>query len=99
MNLKIFFIIIGFINPQEQESFKHYSTEINKLYESVGAEVIGRYPIAQTLLGEEKPDFLLVVEFPNQQALQNLLTSKEFQDLAPYREKAFSKISVFISTE
>lgn len=99
MNLKIFLIIIGFINSQEQESFNHYSTQINQLYDNVGAEVTSRYPIVQTLLGEEKPDFILVVEFPDQQSLQQLFTSEEYKNLVPYREKAFSKINVFISTE
>lgn len=99
MNLKIFLIIIGFINPQEQESFTHYSTQINLLYENAGAEVKNRYPILQTLLGEEKPDFILVVEFPNQQSLQQLFTSEEYKKLIPYRQKAFSKINVFISPE
>ena len=99
MNLKIFLIIIGFINPQERESFNHYSTEINQLYENAGAKVTGRYPIVQTLVGEEKPNFILVVEFPDQEALQKLFTSEEYKKLVPYREKAFSKLNVFISKE
>ncbi len=99
MNLKILLIIIGFINPQEQESFTHYSTQINQMYEDVGAVVTERFPIAQTLLGEEKPSFIMVVEFPNQQALQQLFTSEEYKELVPYREKAFSKLNVFLSTQ
>ena len=99
MNLKIFLIIIGFINPQEQESFNIYSTQINQLYENAGAEVTNRYPIVQTLMGDEKPNFILVVEFPNQTSLHQLFTSEDYKKLVPYREKAFSKINVFISTE
>lgn len=98
MTTKIFIIIMGFINPQEQEAFEFYKTEINKQYEQVGAVVTDRYPVLQVLAGEEKPDFVMVVEFPSPQALQQVFASTEYQKLVPYREKGFSKLNVFLST-
>ena len=88
---------MGFINPQEQASFEHYKTEINKQYEAVGAVVTDRYPIVQVVAGEEQPDFVMVVEFPNAQALQQVFTSAEYQKLVPYREKGFKKLNAFLS--
>ncbi|CAN5157047.1 hypothetical protein BH23BAC2_BH23BAC2_11320 [soil metagenome] len=96
--IKIILIIIGFLNPQEKEAFEHYSTSINVLYQEVGATVTDRFPILQAALGDEKPNFVIVVEFPNEQALQNLFSSEKYQSLIPAREKAFKKINVFIST-
>lgn len=97
MSAKIFLVIIATINPQEREAFEYYKTEINKQYESVGAEVTKRYPILQSLTGSEKPDFILVVEFPNQEALQKLFTSEEYQKISPYREKGFIKLNAMLS--
>jgi uncharacterized protein (DUF1330 family) len=97
MNLKIFLIILGFINPEEQQSFDHYVTGINSLYENVGAKVVDRYPIAQMVLGEEKPDFIMIVEFPNQEAFMKLFSSEDYKKLLPYRKKGFKKLNVFIS--
>lgn len=96
--VKIILIIMGFLNPQEQEAFEHYSTSINGLYQEVGATVTDRFPIIQVAMGDEKPDFIMVVEFPNEQALQKLFSSEEYQKLIPSREKAFKKLNVFIST-
>lgn len=96
--VKIILIIIGFLNPLEKEAFDHYSASINVLYQEVGATVTDRFPILKTALGDEKPDFILVVEFPNQEALQKLFSSEEYKVLIPFREKAFEKLNAFIST-
>ncbi len=96
--IKLILIIIGFLNPQEKEAFEHYSTSINGLYQEVGATVTDRFPIIQVALGDEKPDFVLIVEFPNEQAFQKLFSSEKYQSLIPSREKAFKKLNVFIST-
>ncbi len=97
MNFKIFLIIIGFINPQEQKSFELYASNMRALYESVDATVIDKYPVAQTLVGDEKPDFVMVVEFPSQEALVTLFSSADYKKLVPFREKGFKKLNVFLS--
>ncbi len=97
--IKIILIIIGFINPQEKDSFEYYSTEINELYKEARAEVTDRFPIYQTALGDEKPDFVLVVEFPDEKSLQQLFSSEKYKEIAPYREKAFNKLNVLISAK
>ncbi len=97
MSLKIILIIIGFINPQEKQSFDYYATNMHQQYESVGAVIIEKYPIIHNAVGEERPDFVMIVEFPNQQAFQKLFSSEEYKKLVPYREKGFTKLNVFIS--
>ena len=97
MSLKIILIIIGFINPQEQESFDYYATNMHKQYENVGAVIIDKYPIMLNVLGGEKPDFVMVVEFPNQEAFQKLFSGEEYKKLVHYREKGFNKLDVLIS--
>ncbi len=45
MSLKIILIIIGFINPQEKQSFDYYATNMQQQYENVGAVIIEKYPV------------------------------------------------------
>jgi len=97
MNLKIILIIIGFINPQEKQSFDYYASNMQQQYENVGAVIVEKYPILHNVVGDEKPDFVMVVEFPNQQAFQKLFSGEEYKKLVPYRKKGFSKLNVFIS--
>lgn len=96
MNLKIILIIIAFANPNEKESFDHYVTNIREQYEMVGAKPV-KYPINHVVMGKEKPDFIMIVEFPNQEALQKLFGSEDYKKLVPYREKAFTNLKVFLS--
>ena len=96
MSFKIVMIVLAFLNPSETEAFDAYVTGIRAQYEQVGATSV-RHDIHQTLVGEQQPDFIMVVEFPNPQAVQQLFTSKAYQQLVPYRKKAFKKLEVFLS--
>lgn len=97
MKLEIILIIMGFINPQEQQSFDFYASNMRQQYENVGAKIVDRYPIVHNVFGGEKPDFVMVVEFPNQESFQKLFASEAYKKLVPYREKGFNKLNVFIS--
>ena len=99
MNLKIFMIVIGLVNPEEPEAFDHYVTSMRDLYASVGAEIIGRYPVFHVAVGEEKPDFVLIVEFPNEETLRSLSESADYKTLVPYRDKAFKNLTVYLSKD
>jgi len=96
MNLKIILIIIAFANPNEKEAFEYYKSQIRAQYELVGAKRV-KYPIDYVVMGEEKPDFIMVVEFPNQKALQKLFAGEDYKELVLYREKAFTNLNVFLS--
>ena len=96
MNLKIILIIIAFVNPNEKEAFEYYRSKIRAKYELVGAKPI-KYPIKHSVIGKEKPDFIMVVEFPNQEVLEKLFNSKDYKKLIPYRNKAFKNLQVFIA--
>lgn len=96
MNIKIILIIIAFVNLNEKEAFEHYKSEIRAKYELVGAKPV-KYPVKQGVIGKKKPDFIMVVEFPNQKALEKLFNSEDYKKLIPYRTKAFTDLKVFIS--
>ena len=97
MSMKIILIIIGFINPQDKQSFDYYATHMRQQYEIVGATIVEKYPVSHNVFGGEKPDFVMVVEFPNVEAFQKLFASEQYNKLVPYRDKGFSKLDVFIS--
>lgn len=96
MNVKIILIIIAFVNLNEKEAFEYYRSQIRAKYELVGAKPV-KYPIKHGVIGKEKPDFIMVVEFPNQEALEQLFNSEDYKKLIPYRKKAFTDLKVFIS--
>jgi len=88
---------MGFINSQEKESFDLYASNMRQQYQDVGAVIVDKYPIVHNVFGGEKPDFIMVVEFPNQESFQELFASEDYKKLVPYREKGFNKLNVFIS--
>jgi len=98
MSLKVFLIVIAMVNPNERESFDYYVSQIRQQYESVGAKPV-KYPINHVVLGEDTPDFIMVVEFPDMQALQQLFSSEAYQSLIPYRKKGFKELKVYLSNE
>ncbi|WP_420386347.1 DUF1330 domain-containing protein [Roseivirga sp.] len=92
-------IVIAFVNPAEPKAFDHYASSMRELYTSVGAEIVDRYPVSHLSIGEDKPDFILIVSFPSEEALRKLFESKEYQELIAFREKAFKKLTVYLSKE
>ncbi len=92
-------VIVGSVNPSEQKAFDFYADQMRRLYENVGATVTDRYPVVQTLMGEDRPDFILVVKFPGEQALNKLFSSDEYKALLPYRDRGFGQLKVFISVK
>ena len=94
---KVILIIIATINPSETESLNYYMAEMNQLYSEVGAIPIDKYKVSETLIGEDQPNILAIIEFPNQEAIDKVFKSSKYKSLIPYRDKAFLKVEAHLS--
>lgn len=96
---KIILIIIATVNPGEPEALDHYLHSMNALYAEAGAKPVGRYRISRPLMGEKTPSLIAIMEFPSQEALDQVFKSTAYQGLLPYREKAFLSLEAYLSEE
>jgi len=84
-------------NKNEIEAMKYYAQHAKKLLRAAGGKPIGGYKISEKIYGESSPASFFIVEFPNELAIRNFLNSEEYKKLIPYRNKAFTKINIYIA--
>ena len=97
MSSKVILIIIATINPTEKESLNYYLQQMNILYQEVGATPISKYKISEVLIGDNIPNLVSIMEFPNRESLDKVFKSEKYEALIPYRRKAFIKVEAVIS--
>ena len=55
-----------------------------------------KYKISETIVGTQTVQLVIVMQFPNDEAIKNVFDSAAYKALLPYREKAFTTLNVFI---
>jgi len=94
---KVNLVIVGTINPNEKEALSYYVEKVGELYQEVSAKNVGKYKVSKSLIGENTPSLVSVMEFNDMDSLQAVFEGVAYQELLPYREKAFSKLEAYIS--
>lgn len=96
---KIVLIIIATINPAEQQAAETYVKEVTVLQEQAGAVPLYRFPVHDVFIGELKPDVTAAVEFPSQEAFDQVFKSDAYKTLIPFRDKGFETLHAFVSKQ
>jgi uncharacterized protein (DUF1330 family) len=89
-------VTLGTLNPNEDNSYTEYATQVLPLLEQAGGKVLTRLQFREALVGEDFPQIVFVMEFPHAQAIKDTLQSPAYRKLIPYRDRAFRHIRTFI---
>ena len=81
---------------QDMEAVQEYSTKAFEIFKKQGAEMVSKFKISETLIGNTSVNVVSVTEFPSTEVLKNTFELEEYKALLPLREKAFSELNVFI---
>jgi uncharacterized protein (DUF1330 family) len=74
-----------------------YSGLVRRYLEKHQGEVIRRQRVEKALYGEEKPDLVMVIDFPDQALAERVFFEKEYVDIIPLRNKVFSRFSMYLA--
>jgi uncharacterized protein (DUF1330 family) len=89
----VFFLSV--INPEEPEAYERYSTASAELLHEAGAVTIGRFGVAEGLLGDCKGSFFGYAEVDNTETLEGVFSSEAYKALLPDRAKAFTSLELY----
>jgi uncharacterized protein (DUF1330 family) len=95
--VKATIIVEGVFRPGYEAHFEQYSTVIRRYLEKHQGEVIRRQRIEKVLYGVEKPDLVMVIDFPDQALAERVFFEQEYVDIIPLREKIFSRFSMYLA--
>ena len=96
MSEKSLIIVKATPNPLEVEAYEHYVKNVGPIFKKFEGKPVSKYKISESIIGNEKFKMLVVMEFPNDDAIKKAFNSEAYQELLPYREKAFIALSVSI---
>lgn len=84
------------LNPDEAEAIETYVSISSSLLKKAGAKVISQRETLATLVGEDVPQYVTLIEYPNRSAIEQVFESEAYNLLKPVRDKAFKQYKVCI---
>ena len=75
--------------------FEEYSRRSNANGEAHGGVVVKNYLISDLGQGE-KPDFILIIEYPTRDKAKKAFTSDEYKRIIPMRNKVFKEVKILL---
>lgn len=99
MSEKSLIIVKATPNPLEMEAYEYYVKNVGPIFKTFEGKPVSKYRMSESIVGNEKFKMLVIMEFPSDVAIKKAFNSEAYQELLPYREKAFISLNVFIGKQ
>ena len=94
---KAILVVTAIVNTENMGDLKSYLDQIGPLTGKFGGQPLAKYKTIEDITGEQSPDLISVMEFENKEAINKMVQSKDFKDLAELRARVFSKLNMMVS--
>ena len=81
-------------DPLEQEALAYYSENASAILKAHKGRLVGKYKAQRSITAEAFQKNLMIMEFDDDGIIEALTSSEQYQRLIPYRDKAFTQISI-----
>jgi len=81
---------------QDSAEFQEYSRRSNANGEAHGGVILNKYLIAENLAQGNKPDFILIVQYPSYDIAHQTFTCDEYKNILPLRDVAFKEVKILL---
>jgi uncharacterized protein (DUF1330 family) len=88
--------MIAEIEVRDPEVYAQYTARVKPLVESFGGRYLARGGPVVALAGNWEPERILVIAFPDSEALYAWLRSPAYADLAPLREQSTTSRAIVV---
>jgi len=95
--MKATIIVEGVFRPGHEAHFEEYSQLVRGYLEKHGAQVIRRQRIEKVIYGNDPPDLVMVIDFPDRAVAERIFLEQEYLDFIPLREKVFSRFNMYLA--
>jgi uncharacterized protein (DUF1330 family) len=91
-------IVEGVFRPGYETHFEEYSSLVRRYLEKHAGRVIRRQKIEKILYGQERPDLVMVIDFPDRALAERIFFEQEYLDIIPLRDKIFSRFNMYLAS-
>ena len=95
-NNKPMLIINAIADKQNAGELQQYLGSVMQIFLKHGGKPVGRYKTIEPLSGEDSPEMVAILEFPDATAIRDMVNGDEFMALADMRERVFNKLNMLI---
>jgi uncharacterized protein (DUF1330 family) len=94
---KTFLVITAIVNKQNIVEVPEYLGSVMKIFGQYGGKPIGRYKTINSLVGDESPEMMALIEFDSPRTIEDMVNGEAFNALAEQRARVFTKLNMIIS--
>jgi uncharacterized protein (DUF1330 family) len=77
--------------------FPEYSARVRQYLEKHGRQVIRRQRVERTLYGDNQPDLVMMIDFPDRDVAERIFFAPEYLGIIPLRDKVFSRFAMYLA--
>ena len=90
-------IVLGTRRPDSDTAYEAYVGVAGPLLFGAGGVPSGQYKRVSHIVGEDGPEQILVMEFPDEDTIRAVFDSPEYSAAIPDRDAAFEHLSVIVA--
>lgn len=94
---KTFLVITAIVNKQNIAEVPEYLGSVMQIFGQNGGKPVGRYKTINSLVGEESPEMMAVIEFDKPDTIEAMVKGDAFNAFAEQRARIFTKLNMIIS--
>ena len=94
---KTFLVITAIVNKQNIVEVPEYLGSVMQIFGQNGGKPIGRYKTINSLVGDESPEMIAVIEFDSPKSIEDMVNGEAFNALAEQRARVYTKLNMIIS--
>lgn len=87
-------VISAVINKENKAKLPEYLGKMKEVFKEFEGTPVGKYKRISIIDGDATPEMIAIIEFPNQEAITNMIESDSYQGLSDLRESVFSELSL-----
>jgi uncharacterized protein (DUF1330 family) len=90
-------IVEGTFREGYEKYFEDYSMRVKTFLQQSDAIVIRRQLIEDTLYGQEHPNLIMLIDFPNKEIASKIFFKPEYLSIIPLRDKIFKTFKMYLA--
>jgi len=89
--------VLGTRRPDSDEAYQAYVGAAGPLLFGAGGVINGQYQTTTQVVGDGGPQNILIMDFPDEDAIRRVFDSAEYANAIPDRDAAFEQITVVVA--
>ncbi len=94
---KTFLVITAIVDKQNIAEVPEYLGSVMQIFGQNGGKPVGRYKTINSLIGDQSPEMMAVIEFESAKIIEDMVNGEAFKALAGQRARVFTKLNMIIS--